>query len=93
MVDRAWLRPVSVREPPQGDFSYLPIVRAFEDTTLAGLNSQLDASFGVQSQSVQELWVLEEIEYQVSVTKPAIGGMPAELHYSALIWATKVERV
>ena len=84
---------MSVREPPQGDFTFLPVVKAFEDTTLAGLNSQLDASFGVQSQSVQELWVLEEIEYQVSVTKTAVGGNPAELHYSALIWATKVQRV
>ena len=93
MVDRAWLRPMSVREPPQGDFTFLPVVKAFEDTTLAGLNSQLDADFGVRSQSLNELWVLEEIEYQVSVTKSAVGGLPAELHYSALIWATKVERV
>ena len=93
MVDRAWLRPMSVREPPQGDFSFLPVVKAFEDTTLAGLNSQLDADFGVRSQSLNELWVLEEIEYQVSVTKTAVGGNPAELHYSALIWATKVQRV
>ena len=93
MVDRAWLRPMSVREPPQGDFTFLPVVKAFEDTTLAGLNSQLDADFGVRSQSLNELWVLEEIEYQVSVTKTAVGGNPAELHYSALIWATKVQKV
>ena len=88
MVDRAWIKPKSVDIPPQGDFTFLPVVKAFEDTTLAGLNSQLAADFPTRAQSTQELWVLEEIEYQVSVTKPALGGMPAELHYSAMIWAT-----
>ena len=93
MVDRAWLRPVSVREPPQGDFAYLPVVIAFEDTTLAGLEAQMDADFPTRAQTATEYWVLEQIQYQVSVTKPAIGGNPAELHYSAMVWLTKVEKV
>ena len=93
MVDRAWLRPRSVAEPPQGDFAYLPFVKGFEDTTLAGLNAQLAADFPIRAQSVQELWVIEQIEYQVVVLQHALGGMPAERLYSAMIWATKVQKV
>jgi hypothetical protein len=90
MVDRAFLRPRSVAEPPQGDFRYLPEVRIYTDTTAAGLQAQLDIEFDVSAASVQELWVIESIQYAVVVTQP---GPNPDMEYSALVWATKVERV
>ena len=92
-ISRAFLRPRSVMEPPQGDFEYVPVIRGYEDTTLAGLNAKLQTEKDIQAASVDELFVIEEIEYQVVVTKPSIGGNPAELLYSAMVWATEVVKV
>ena len=89
MVDRAFLKPTSVNIPPQGDFSFLPVVKAFEADSIAALNALLDVDFGVQAQSTTEYWVVEDVKYQVFLTPPP---MPA-VKYSALVHATKVNRV
>ena len=92
-VSRAFLQPRSVAQPPQGDFEYAPVFRLFEDTTFAGLEAQLNAMRVDLSGSDTSLYVIEEIEYQVVVTKHSLGGMPAEKLYSAMIWATEVLKV
>lgn len=92
-VTRAFLRPKSVNEPPQGDFEYIPLFQAFEDTTLAGLNAQLDLDIQAQAQSTTSYYVIEEIEYQVVVTQPKTGMVGPELLYSCMIWATEIRKV
>ena len=89
-VTRAFLKPRSVDGPPQGDFVYVPLFLFFESTTLAGLRAQLDAETQLQQQSTLELYVIEEIEYQVVVTQS--GPNPGML-YSAMVWATKAVKV
>lgn len=93
MVDRAFLRPRSVIEPPQGDYQYFPIVRFYEDTTRAGLQAQMNVTFSVDAQSLSEFWVIEQVEFDVEVTKPAVGGNPAELIWTAMVWATQAIKV
>jgi hypothetical protein len=92
-VDRAYLKPRSVDVPPQGDFVFPPVVKIFEAGTAAGLQALLDADFGIEQQSLTEFWVVESIQYAVVVTAMTSGMTPAELLYSALVWATKVEKV
>lgn len=92
-VTRAYLKPRSVERPPQGDFSYLPVVKLHEADTAAGLEALMDTEFGVNSLATTELWVIESIEYQVAVLKPAVGMNPAQLSYSALIHATRAKKV
>ena len=89
-VSRAYLKPRSVDQPPQGDFEYLPIIKGFEDSTLAGLNAQLDAEKQVQAQSVDYFYVVEEIEYQVVVTK--LGPNP-DMLYSAMVFGWEIRKV
>lgn len=92
-VDRAYLKPRSVDVPPQGDFAYPPVVKLFEADTAAGLEAMMDADFGIQRQSITEYWVIESIQYAVVVTAMWSGMVPPKLLYSALVWATKVEKV
>jgi hypothetical protein len=91
MANRAFLQPTTVREPSQGDFTYLPVVKLYEATTAAALEDLMSVDFGINQQSITEYWVVEEIKYEVVVTAMKSGMTPAELLYSALVWATKVE--
>ena len=90
MADRGFLRPRSVIEPPQGDFIYLPRVFLYEADTAAGLQATMNPVFQLESEDTDWYWVIEDIEYEVAVVKPAIGMNPAILSYSALVWATQV---
>ena len=92
-VSRSFLQPRSVTKPSQGDFQYTPIVEIFEADSAAGLQALLVADVGAQSVDNENFWVIESIEYQVAVPKPAIGMNPAEMKYSALVWATQVKKV
>ena len=92
-VDRAYLKPRSVDVPPQGDFVFPPVVKIFESDTAAGLEALLDADFSIQQQSITEFWVIESIQYAVTVIRPEVGMNPAVVRYSALVWATKVGKV
>jgi len=92
-VDRAYLKPRSVDVPPQGDFVYPPVVKLFESDTSAGLQALLNADFGIDQQDLTAFWVIESVQYAVAVTKMAQGNNSAELLYSALVWATRVEKV
>lgn len=93
MVNRAYLRPRSVDNPPQGDFQYSPAMVILEDTTQAGLQAQLVSEFNTNAQDMDRFWVIEQVEYTVVVTNPATGVSPAKLLYSVLVWATKAEKV
>ena len=92
-VSRAFLKPRSVDIPPQGDYEYLPIIRLVESDSAAGLEALLSTGFGVDSQSVYELYVVESVEYSTTVVKFAVGMNPGEVLYSALVWATQARRV
>jgi hypothetical protein len=91
MANRAFLQPTTVREPAQGDFRYLPVVRLYEAPTAAALEVLLSGQFLINQQSITEYWVIEDIKYAVVVTQEIDGMNPPELLYSALVWATKVE--
>ena len=93
MADRAFLRPNSMDMPVQGDWEFKPIFKLFEDDTMAGLQAQLDVGLTIQQQDPTDLYVIEEIEYQVTVTKLASGNKPAELLYSAMIWGSWAHRI
>lgn len=88
MADRGFLRPRSVIEPPQGDFIYLPRVFVYESDTAAGLEALMNPGFGAQSQDTDWYWVIEDIDYQVAVTRTH-NNQP-KVRYSALVWATQV---
>lgn len=92
-VSRTFLQPTSMKIPPQGDYEYRPIILFLEDTTMAGLQAQLTAQVSAQELSEVALYVLEEIEYQVNVTKPAVGMIPAELNYSCMLWFSEAKKV
>jgi hypothetical protein len=93
MTDRAFLRPRSVIEPPQGDFRYLPEYRLYEAPTAALLQDALNLEAGVDQQDLLNFWVVEEIQYQVAVLKQEIGMTPAVMSYSAVVRATQVIKV
>lgn len=90
MANRGFLRPRSVIEPPQGDFIYLPRVFLYESDTAAGLEATMNPAFQLEGQDTDWYWVIEDIDYQTAVVKPAQGMNPAILSYSALVWATQV---
>lgn len=92
-VSRAFLKPRSVDIPPQGDYQYLPIIRLVEADSASGLEALLSTGFGIDSQSVDELYVVESIQYSTTVAKAAQGNNPAIVLYSALVWATQAKRV
>lgn len=93
MADRAFLQPKSMDMPVQGDWEFSPVYVFLEDTTMAGLQAQLDAASIAQQQNLTDLYVIEEIEYQVVVTKPAIGMNPAELLYTCMVWGSWAHRI
>jgi len=90
MANRGYLRPRSVIEPPQGDFVYIPRIFTYESDTAVGLALEMTVGLEIQSQDPDWYWVVEDVEYQVTVIKLAIGMNPAVLSYSALVWATQV---
>ena len=90
MADRGFLRPRSVIEPPQGDFIYLPRVFVYESDTAAGLEALMNPAFETESADTDWYWVVEDIEYQVTLIDAPSGMTPAVLSYSALVWATQV---
>lgn len=92
-VTRAFLRPVTVEPPPQGDFEYIPEVYGYEGDTMAELIDAMNGGVGTQSTDLENYFVVEDIQYQVAVTKPAVGNNSAELLYSAMVWATRVHKV
>ena len=92
-VDRAYLKPRSVDVPPQGDFVYPPVVKIYEADSAAGLEALLSADFGIQQQSITEFWVIESIQYATTVLAQELGMQVAVVKYSALVHATKVEKV
>ena len=85
-----FLRPTSVVQPYGGDFDYLPHVLLLESTTMDGLQEQLNTRVTIQVVDPDNYWVIESVEYQVTVTSPKKGNTPAEMNYSALIYATQV---
>ena len=89
MARTVYLKPQSMDMPPQGDWSFTPIFRLFEDSTMAGLEAQLVAGAGVQGIDEPNRYVIEEIEYQVTLVK----AMPLEMNYSCMVWASKAERI
>jgi hypothetical protein len=89
-VATKFLRPTSVVQPYGGDFDYLPQVFLYEDTTIAGLEAQLSDRATIQAVDPDNYWVVESVEYQVVVTKHALGMDPAEMNYSAMVYATQV---
>jgi hypothetical protein len=93
MANRAFLRPNTMNMPVQGDFEFKPLIIFYEDTTMAGLQAQVVAGAAIQQQNPTDLFVVEEIEYQVSVLQPIIGMNPAVLNYSCMIhisWAHRI---
>jgi hypothetical protein len=93
MADRAFLKPRSVSEPPQGDFRYLPEYRLYEAPTAALLQEALNLQVSVDTQDILNYWVVEEIQYQVAVLKHALGADSAEMSYSAVVRATQVVKI
>ena len=89
----SFLKPRSVIDPPQGALQYSPEIFGYEGDTLAELVTAMNAGAGIQAVDPDNFYVVESVEYQVAVTKPAIGMTPAEMKYSALVWATRCERI
>ena len=92
-VSRAFLKPVTVEPLPQGDFEYGPVVNVYESDTAQGLEDLMAGAATTNAQATDWFWVIESVQYQVVVTKPAVGNNPAEMLYSALVWATQVRKV
>ena len=92
-VDRAFLQPRSVAAPPQGDFTFPPVVKIYEADSAAGLELLMDGDFSIQAASIAEFWVIESVQYATTVVKPEVGMNPAVVLYSALVWATQVKKV
>lgn len=93
MANRAFLQPRTMDMPVQGDWEFTPLILFFEDTTMAGLQIQLNASAQIQSQDITDLYLVEEIEYQVVVTAMKSGMTPAELLYSAMVHVSWAHRI
>ena len=74
MARSVYLQPKSMDMPVQGDWEFFPVFKLLEDTTMAGLQAQLNVDVGIQSQSAPDYYVIEEIEYQVTLVK----AMPQE---------------
>lgn len=88
MVD-SFLRPRSVIAPPQGALTYTPKIVFLEDSSLAGLQAQVDATTGTQSIDADNYYVLEQVQYQVMTSK--LGPGPDTI-YTCMIWLTKAEK-
>lgn len=86
-----FLQPRSVSLPSQGAYQFVPTFFVREADSAAALEALLNVESGVQATDPDNYWVIEEIEYQVTVTKLASGNKPAQMKYSAMIWATRVE--
>lgn len=93
MADRAFLRPKSMDMPTQGDWEFRPIVVFLEDSTMAGLQAQVDAGTIIQQQDPTDLYILEEIEYEVAVVRPEVGMNPAVLLYSCMLHVSHAHRI
>jgi hypothetical protein len=79
--------------PVQGDFEYTPLVILFEDSTMDGLQVQMNVSAQIQGQDIDDFFIIEEIEYQVVVTKQIDGMNPPELIYSAMVHVSHAHRI
>ena len=86
-----YLKPKSVEHSTQGDFTYYPRFFLLEDTTMAGLQSQIDFQVNVDAFNVGSFWVVEEIEYQVTFAPTPMDN--DRVIYSCMIWATEVEQI
>ena len=64
-----------------------------ESDTAAGLQAELQVGVDVQSVDTTAFYVIESVQYQVVMTKEAKGNKPAEMKYSALIWASQALKV
>ena len=93
MADRAFLQPKSMDMPVQGDYEFRPLIIFYEDTTMAGLQAQVLAGMIVQQEDPTDLFLVEEVDYQVSVTAPKSGMTPAELHYSVMVHVSWAHRI
>ena len=78
-----WLQPRSVLPPVQTPLQYQPRVLLLEDTTMAGLQAQLENEVNLNSVDPVNYWVVESIHYQVTPS-PGMG-----MHYSVLVHATQ----
>lgn len=93
MAERAFLQPKTMDMPVQGDWEFRPVIIFLEDPTMAGLQVQVDDATVVWSQEITDLYLLEEIEYQVSVLQPMIGGNPPVLLYSCMLHVSHAHRI
>ena len=78
-----WLQPRSVIPPVQTPLEFRPRVLLLEDTTMAGLQAQLENETNLNAVDPANYWVIESIEYQVT-PGPGMGK-----HYSVCIHATQ----
>ncbi|MDB4312221.1 hypothetical protein N9937_02200 [bacterium] len=82
----SYLKPRSVELPAQGAFQFRPSVFLLEDSSMAGLQAQLNAEVVTQQSDPANYWVIEDIQYVVSKDSPG-------MLYSVMIWATQVEKI
>lgn len=92
-VTKAFLKPVTVEPPPQGDYRYRPLVVVLEADSAAELQALFVAEVAVQSQDTTAYYVLESVEYQVVVVKLVVGNQPAVVKYSALLHISQALKV
>ena len=79
--------------PVQGDFEYSPLFVFLEDATMVGLQAQLSAEVTNQAEDVTDYFMVEQIQYQVSVIKPAVGMNDQVMSYSCMIWGSHARRI
>ena len=85
----SFLKPRSVIDPPQGALQYIPEIFGYEGDTLAELVTAMNGGAGIQAVDPDNFYVVESIEYQVTLVK----ANPLAMKYSALVWATRCERL
>ena len=92
-VTRAFLKPITVNPPPQGDYKYRPILLVIEANSASELQAMFESEMQIQSVDTTAYYVVESIGYQIAVVRPATGQEEAEVKYSALIHITQVQRI
>ena len=76
-VTRAFLKPITVQQPPQGDYEYIPEVHGYEGSTLTELINQMNLGVGVLSLDLENYYVVEDVQYETTVLAQELGMQPA----------------
>ena len=87
----SFLRPLSVQLPPQGAYEFLPQVFIYEDTSAAGLEALINAEKVTLGGDVDNFWVIESVEYQVTYAPIPMDN--SRVLYSALVHATQIRKI